>query len=797
MFTRTTSAKSDMDLMQIKENPKQHEALKIIFETILVLALSVGCWFTLFSMFPNPINHEVSIAAITCMPVIFYFINRFLKIGRYLIFYVFIAVALFFVLMYRNVWNGFLVFLNIVVEILNEQLALGMVGFETTGNASSWSLDVLFAFIPVIILISASIAYSVFFKEVVLGLSITALPVIAGLALKAVPSTWLLALLFLAWTGLMVLTAVEKPVSKKRNKPIYIQNEKQSPLPLLFLTITLVLLLMYILLFSDKSYNPPKKVDEIKDKIIEVEEHLRYDKLSGAEIEMLPQGDLTKIHPLIYTDNIVMNLKMDVAKPMYLRGFTGGFYENGKWSSSEDWAFSTEYKGLSQWLAQQNFYTWCQLDNVYRMSEDYDLNNVKIENINASSKYIYAPYEAAVTKDLTPDKVNYFRDAGLLSRGFFGDREYSFTAFVPEFDEYDGIKIRRWLSKLREKDGFEEYLEKEGVYRRFVYDTYLYVSDDADKALSDQEKKLEKNIGKDLDSIVFSVRTLLADKYTYDLETAGSSEGTDELSYFLKSSFKGNDLHFATAATLMFRKSGIPARYAEGYYISPERAKTYSGLDNTTVEIPDSYGHSWVEIYVDELGWTPVEVIPGFYDINKTETEEEVPDEEIKQENEDFKKSESPIEDEQEQTHTKEKEISPLWYVLAGLLFLVLLVLLFELMGKYRMKRIKATFGTIFTEKQVYDMYKYIVKVMKFDGIRLSANPLDRNAEISKRYDTDTNIKFEQVIVRVSSVRFGHKVWNEDTHKDIALYTERLTDAVYNKQTKFKKFLMKFVFFYV
>ena len=36
---------------------------------------------------------------------------------------------------------------------------------------------------------------------------------------------------------------------------------------------------------------------------------------------------------------------------------------------------------------------------------------------------------------------------------------------------------------------------------------------------------------------------------------------------------KGYDVQFATAATLMFRYYGIPARYVEGYLITPKDAK--------------------------------------------------------------------------------------------------------------------------------------------------------------------------------------------------------------------------------
>ena len=39
---------------------------------------------------------------------------------------------------------------------------------------------------------------------------------------------------------------------------------------------------------------------------------------------------------------------------------------------------------------------------------------------------------------------------------------------------------------------------------------------------------------------------------------------------FLVNTKSGYSVHFATAATLMFRYFGLPARYVEGYLITPD-----------------------------------------------------------------------------------------------------------------------------------------------------------------------------------------------------------------------------------
>ena len=59
---------------------------------------------------------------------------------------------------------------------------------------------------------------------------------------------------------------------------------------------------------------------------------------------------------------------------------------------------------------------------------------------------------------------------------------------------------------------------------------------------------------------------------------------------------------------LAYRSFGIPARYAEGYLLPQSR--TAAG---ELVPLSGEDAHAWVEIYLDGMGWVPVDVTPGFY----------------------------------------------------------------------------------------------------------------------------------------------------------------------------------------
>ena len=87
-----------MDLVQVTEADSRGPGRRILFELLLAVALSVGCWYTYFSMFPNPVDPLISALLIAGLPIGLYFLcwNQFL--GRFLVFYVFLLTALFFVL---------------------------------------------------------------------------------------------------------------------------------------------------------------------------------------------------------------------------------------------------------------------------------------------------------------------------------------------------------------------------------------------------------------------------------------------------------------------------------------------------------------------------------------------------------------------------------------------------------------------------------------------------------------------------------------------------------------------------
>ena len=98
------------------------------------------------------------------------------------------------------------------------------------------------------------------------------------------------------------------------------------------------------------------------------------------------------------------------------------------------------------------------------------------------------------------------------------------------------------------------------------------------------------------------VEETLKRQAVYDVNPGSTPSGEDFAEYFLFENHKGFCVHFATAATLMYRMLGIPARFAEGYAI-PASAFSQQENGQYVAEVEGSMGHAWCEVWQEDTGW--------------------------------------------------------------------------------------------------------------------------------------------------------------------------------------------------
>ncbi len=121
-----------------------------------------------------------------------------------------------------------------------------------------------------------------------------------------------------------------------------------------------------------------------------------------------------------------------------------------------------------------------------------------------------------------------------------------------------------------------------------------------------KERKLKDN---DTDGRRTLVRSWLNERCHYSADAA-APDGADPVLYFLNESHAGSSTQFASAAVVLCRMLGLPARYVVGY-AAPQSLFTAQGDGSYRAVLQDDNAHAWAEVYLAGQGWTPLEVTPG------------------------------------------------------------------------------------------------------------------------------------------------------------------------------------------
>ncbi len=333
--------------------------------------------------------------------------------------------------------------------------------------------------------------------------------------------------------------------------------------------------------------------------------------------------------------HLLVSVDADIRHYSYLKGYVGEVYDGAGWDPLPDAAYETEsFQALANY--DESFIMslgYHMIRNVYDIVDNqlvsslmgdvavyynlfYDMSpirwRIQAPDLQVSdSEYLCLPYYGLVSQeDGDISNLTY-----LTRRN--GNLENLYDAYFP--DTNDGWSLERLeylqLNLQRLRSSFENdldmmpdqladlkyFMDLEQAYRQFVYEQDLQVPERLDRLVEEYGGYSFDSIG---EAVTF-VQQEVARESTYTLTPERCPAGEDFIEYFLFESREGYCTHFASAAVMIFRCLGIPARYVQGYVIPPMSA-------DTQVSVDDSYAHAWPEIYIDGFGWIPVEVTPGY-----------------------------------------------------------------------------------------------------------------------------------------------------------------------------------------
>lgn len=341
-------------------------------------------------------------------------------------------------------------------------------------------------------------------------------------------------------------------------------------------------------------------VNQLKDQAESLVDAIRY----GTDT--LPEGDLSKADTLLDGDSDTLQVSTQQVKSIYLRGFVGGRYKDGNWDTLPKSAYKGENSGLLTWLSQSDFVPQNQYAAYMKWDENPQIeeNTVMVRNVGANRAYIYAPYsvEAVSGHGITENQ-----DSNYISHALFGKKKYTYTELSGSRPG-ELLYADAWVADPA-TERQKNYADTESVYASFVYANYLEV----EPAMADMLQTVFYDGWEEEPNIYYTterIRDVLKNKMAYREVPELAPNGTDPISYALNHGHEANAVLFASAAVLAYRVQGIPARYVEGYLL-PEQQIATAGTDTVTLTTKNS--HAWVEVYLDGVGWIPIDVTPGFY----------------------------------------------------------------------------------------------------------------------------------------------------------------------------------------
>lgn len=361
-------------------------------------------------------------------------------------------------------------------------------------------------------------------------------------------------------------------------------------------------------------------------------------------VDAIDYGTVGEKDKVEYNGDTLLKIRSEngLEGEIFLKGFVGEKFVDNQWQifGKEDSNYVQNRKNLEKkynvnpdnWekrlisqmnqIAKTGFLS--PAEQMAYQENVYD-RTMEIENVGLGRGNRVLPYYAAVDVKYNEDgkvdlmtgssyTVHYYSS---LAKRLIGTRDYAYqdfrSSYLPQqinVIDTSNLIPQFTLEKFREfirmyyLDVPEEY---KTVFQKF-FDEYnggtpFYVKDSDKYTTEVPEGYVLSDVP--MEEVLQNVQKFLAKEASYTLSPGETPEEEDAITYFMTKSKKGYCVHFASAATMLLRLCGVPARYVEGVKVTVPLAT------KDVIEIKDSDAHAWVEIYRDDIGWVPIEATPG------------------------------------------------------------------------------------------------------------------------------------------------------------------------------------------
>ena len=294
-------------------------------------------------------------------------------------------------------------------------------------------------------------------------------------------------------------------------------------------------------------------------------------------------------------DGAIAAPKIDTADGLYFRGATYDGYEGGRWVHSHKPELRTivEREGARFVIGEDDGLERAKPVFARRDPGEY-LIRQEIEAIGIPASVLVA-IDRPLAFELPAAKLG---AAGALRVFPRWSGEAALRVGAGEGDTFITLSHAHYVAHSRTIQ-----LPGEARLPAAARAAYLVLPGDLQWRLANLAATLGPPDARD-DETIAAVTRALREKHGYTLEPSPPPAGVDPVESFLLGERPGHCELFASAAVLLMRVRGVPARYVTGF-----RGGEWNSVGGY-VAVRDDRAHAWAEAFVSDKGWVRVDATP-------------------------------------------------------------------------------------------------------------------------------------------------------------------------------------------
>lgn len=638
----------------------------------------------------------------------------------------------------------------------------------------------------------------------------------------------------------------------------------------LLLSMSMILLFAILpFIFTAKFYTDQVKVPVLKEnmqkRVMEYDASAFTDFFSQgyfSNISLFPsaqstgglsKGELGRVASVKYTNRTALRVTVTGEREgIYLKGFAGSVYDGNSWEDFDKEALDT-YKELTSIYSDRlvpsnlgsklmdilyaNKDSMGKLDDIFQMDSIYQ--NIKIKNIDAGSKAVYIPYFSSIPNSTEYDNSNesYVKTNNKIKESQFSFYNMDNNVISVDWEQAFADSLSYWQreafgdSKLEAVfNDLYEYFHYEYMNREFAYNYYLQIPEKGMERLKSElgdfsyelyKRKFDEQA---LLKVISYVRELVQKDTVYSLSPGVLPKGKDFVDYFLFENRKGYCTHYASSGAIIFRMLGIPARYVEGFVIKDTdfsrgkkigsasvqyRKGSEYGIKNKDIydlKIKDANAHAWVEIYKDGFGWVPVEMTPGYSQLDDTLTEGVAAEKDIniptiaptqmptmgaEREEDEIGKRVNNTSDQEDSMEKINNLLDKMVVVMIGILCICIIPVLASVV--IRRRRIKIAALKNASGKAIF-YYVHLKRIMKHFRIETeNRDYMEINQQITEEFEDITEVELVSYLELINKAKFSNKLISQSELKRTQDFYNRVLRYLYLNKPWYKKLYYKYI----